>query len=184
MPLFNSIKSHESKQADVIVVLGAAVWEGGRPSPTLRRRILHGIELLKRDRSDILLLTGGIGKNPPSEAQVMKRIAIEKGVTEDQIIVEESAKSTLDSAYACSKIIRINGWSSALIVTDRYHVLRSVFLFRQFGIRVFFSTPEDVGFTVKSWKFWYRYSREFLSFPWNLFRVCIRKFAMRKQYLK
>jgi len=184
MPLFNSIKSPESKQADVIVVLGAAVWEGGRPSPTLRRRILHAIELLKRGHSDVLILTGGIGKNPPSEAQVMKRIAIEKGVTEEQIIVEESAKSTLDSAYACSKIIRMNRWSSALIVTDRYHVLRSAFLFRQFGIRVFFSTPDDVGFTLRSWKFWYSYSREYLALPWNLFRVCIRKFVMRKQYLQ
>ena len=184
MSLFNSTQSIESKKTDVIVVLGAAVWAGGRPSPTLRRRILHAIELLKKGHSDVLILTGGIGKNPPSEAKVMKRIAIEKGVSENQIIVEESAKSTIDSAYACSKIIRMNGWSSALIVTDRYHVLRSVFLFRQFGIRVFFSTPEDVGFTVKSWKFWYRYSRELLAFPWNIFRVCIRKIAMRKQYLQ
>ncbi len=31
---------------DVIVVLGAAVWPGGQPSPALQRRILHAVDLL------------------------------------------------------------------------------------------------------------------------------------------
>jgi vancomycin permeability regulator SanA len=163
------------EKTDVIVVLGAAVWPGGIPSPSLRRRVLHAVELLQCGRSDVIIFSGGIGKNPPSEAQIMRQLAIEQGVSENDIIMEEAAKSTLDSAVACSRIICEKGWATALIVTDRYHLIRSAFLFRRFGIRVICSAPEDSGLGPRRWKWWYLYTREFLAFPWSIFRVYVRK---------
>ncbi|OEU68069.1 MAG: hypothetical protein BBJ57_11840 [Desulfobacterales bacterium PC51MH44] len=165
------------EKTDVIVVLGAAVWPGGIPSPSLRRRVLHAVELLQCGRSDVIIFSGGIGKNPPSEAQIMRQLAIEHGVSKDDIIIEEAAKSTFDSAVACSWIICENGWATALIVTDRYHLIRSAFLFRRFGIRVICSAPEDSGFGPRRWKWWYLYTREFLAFPWSIFRVYARKIS-------
>jgi vancomycin permeability regulator SanA len=54
---------------DVIVVLGAAVWPGGQPSPTLQRRTLHAVDLLQRGYATYLLVTGGLvqpgGNNIP-----------------------------------------------------------------------------------------------------------------------
>jgi vancomycin permeability regulator SanA len=88
MPLKTTLNSDHSDNADVIVVLGAAVWAGGRPSPTLRRRVLHAVELLQCGHSDILILSGGVGKFPPSEARVMRRVAMSRGVARDKIIME------------------------------------------------------------------------------------------------
>ena len=59
----------------VIVVLGAAVWEGGQPSPALKRRLLHGVKLWKEGNAKYIIVSGGIGKHPPSEAAVMKKLA-------------------------------------------------------------------------------------------------------------
>jgi len=153
---------------DVIIVLGAAVWAGGKPSPSLRRRILHGIKLYRQGISDILILTGGVGKYPPSEAEAMGRLAREHGIAEDRIILEETAASTLDSAVACSGIIRENGWSTALVVTDQYHLFRSVFLFRKFGVQALGSGPQSDRSNMGRWRWWYMHVREFFALLWSL----------------
>ena len=65
---------------DVIVVLGAAVWPGGQPSPALQRRILHAVDLWQQGYAVYLLVTGGVGKYPPAEAAVMQRLAVAHGI--------------------------------------------------------------------------------------------------------
>jgi hypothetical protein len=66
---------------DVIVVLGAAVWKDGQPSPADGRRVLHAVDLLRKGRADFLLATGVLGKYPSSEARVMWDIALNEGVS-------------------------------------------------------------------------------------------------------
>ena len=65
---------------DVIVVMGAAVWPSGVPSPALKRRLDHGVFLWQKRYSENLLLTGGTGRFPPAEALVMRRLALAAGV--------------------------------------------------------------------------------------------------------
>ena len=170
-----SNKLHQPDKADVIIVLGAAVWAGGVPSPALRRRVLHAVELFQRGLSDALIVSGGIGKNPPSEARIMRRLAQKHGISEDKIVMEESARSTLDSAVVCSQILRKNRWSRALLVTDCYHITRAAILFRLCGIDVALSTPEFMGFGPQRWKWWAWHFREFMALLWNLLRFFIRR---------
>ena len=103
---------------DVIIVMGAAVWEGHRPSPALRRRLLHGVSLWKQGAADYLLVTGGLGKYPPAEARVMKTLATEEGVPPEKILSEDQSTSTFESGIHCAKIMQVRGWSTAVIVTD------------------------------------------------------------------
>jgi len=170
-----SRKLDKSDRVDVIVVLGAAVWKNGAPSPVLRRRILHAVELFHSGISNFLLVTGGVGKYPPAEAQVMRRLAMEHGVSKEQVIMEESAKSTLESTIACSDIIKKNGWSTALIVSDKYHLLRSVLLFRQFGIHVFGSAPEDSKIEMGRLRWWHMIFREVFAIPWSIILIYMQK---------
>src|SRR5882724_3797868 len=65
---------------DVIVVLGAAVWPGGQPSPTLQRRVMHAVDLMQQGYAVYLLVTGGMGHYPPTEAEVMQRLAVAHGI--------------------------------------------------------------------------------------------------------
>jgi len=169
------VKLDQIHKTDVIVVLGAAVRPGGRPSPTLRRRTLHAIRQFEQGFSDFMIFTGGTGRHSPSEAEVMRRLAAEHGIPDDRLILEETAASTLDSAFACARIIREKGWSTAFVVSDRYHLFRSVSLFRRLGIQAYGSAPAEEKSHSIPRKLRYAIVREWIAFPWSLIRLYVRR---------
>lgn len=123
------------QQYDVIVVLGAAVWSRGRPSPTLERRLRRGLELFRQGKADYLLFTGGLGRHPPAEAELMRQLALAAGVAPDRIAVETASHSTLENATNSAKIMADRGWRSALLVSDRLHLPRAILAFRAAGVK-------------------------------------------------
>ena len=128
-------------QSDVIVVLGAAVLPGGRPSPSLRRRVLHGVSLLHEGRASFLIVSGGLGKHPPAEAEVMMAVAMEHGVPASSIVLDRAATTTWESAVECRRIMKARDWSTAVVVSDPYHLPRALILFRFAGISAITSGP-------------------------------------------
>ena len=162
------LRKEEREPFDVIVVLGAAVWKGGMPSPVIKRRVLHAVNLMKNGRAKYLLLTGGLGKHPPTEARVMKDLAIKEGIPPKRLILEEKATSTYESAVGCIQIIRKHKWSSAIIVSDPYHLFRATFLFRSFGVKAVGSGVKGGRKSNPLWKWVYYYIREAAAFLWYL----------------
>src|SRR5450755_5187737 len=53
----------EARAADVILVLGAAEYRG-RPSPVLKARLDHALELYRKHFAPSILTTGGAGGDP------------------------------------------------------------------------------------------------------------------------
>ena len=80
---------------EVIVVLGAAVREGGEASPALRRRVFHAIELARERPDSLLLFTGGVGIFPPAEAEVMARMATRLAVHSRSSAIERPPTGSL-----------------------------------------------------------------------------------------
>ena len=155
---------------DVIVVLGAAVWPGGQPSPALRRRVMHAVDLMQRGYAAYLLVTGGVGKYPPAEAEVMQRLAVAHGIPARHILREEQATSTFASAVLCGDMLRQRGWSRVLVVTDRYHLTRTLFAFRSCGLHAVGSAaPGKPARRLR--QRWYYYLREGLALLWYLGRA-------------
>src|SRR5437868_13315437 len=86
-----------AKRASAIVVLGAAQYVG-RPSPVLRARIDHAIDLWRRGFAPKIIFTGGFGdRDTTSEAAVGQRYALERGVPAKDILIENSGRSTAQS---------------------------------------------------------------------------------------
>lgn len=168
-------RSAEQDIADVAVVLGAAVWSGGRPSPTLARRTLHGVHLLQRGAARHLLLTGGIGRHPPSEASVMRGLAERAGVPAARMLLDESAGTTLDSARTCAAMIAARRWTRVLIVTDRYHLPRALLAFRRFGIVAQGSPPPEGRGDTGQWEWVLLSLRELVAIPWYVVRLALVK---------
>lgn len=154
----------------VVVVLGAAVWPHGQASPALQRRMLHAITLVQRGVATHLLLTGGVGKHPPAEAHVMQRLAHEHGIPSTNLIIEDRATSTLESARLCSDLLRQHGWNRAIVTTDAYHLARALFAFRCFGVQVVGSAAPGQP-ARRLWKRWYHYGRERCAFGWYALRL-------------
>src|SRR5213595_2517085 len=69
-----------AQRADAIVVLGAAQYVG-RPSPVLKARLDHALELWHQGLAPWLILTGGTGTgDTTSEAAVSRRYMMRRGV--------------------------------------------------------------------------------------------------------
>ena len=156
--------------------MGAAVWEGGLPSPALRRRTAHGIALVKRGEAEYLLLSGGIGRHPPAEAQVMRNMALDAGLAQERIVLEEKGRSTFESVMGCVSIMGERGWTRATVVSDAYHLLRARLVFRAFGIRTTGSAAEGGREANRFFKWWYYHMREFVALPWYMLLVIRKKF--------
>jgi vancomycin permeability regulator SanA len=167
------------KPYDVIVVFGAAVWKGGKPSPALKRRLLHGVALLQEGHASNLLVTGGIGRYPPSEAAVMKDLAQKAGIDSENIFMEDEGTSTYSSITKCSQIMHRNNWTSVLVVSDPYHVNRAARMFRCFNIKADGSAPEGGKHSNSVWRWRFYYLREFLALPWYL--ILMFSTVMRKR---
>ncbi len=116
------------------VVLGTQVLPGGRPSRTLDARVRHAARLHAGGRIDRLVVTGGVGRHPPSEAEVMARILREEGVPKDAVGLEDEAESTWDSARLVAAIAAEEGVSEVLVVTDPLHCVRTAAAFRRAGL--------------------------------------------------
>ncbi|MBN2113992.1 MAG: YdcF family protein [Acidimicrobiia bacterium] len=119
-----------------VVVLGAQVLGPGRPSPAVRRRVAHGVAVLRRRGIRWLLLMGGVGKAGVSEASVMAGLARDLGVEAGRVLLEEQSTSTLEQAVAAARLAREHRWGRVVLVTDRYHLPRARFLFQRMGLEV------------------------------------------------
>ena len=173
-------KAKDDDRFTVIVILGAAVWPGGKPSPTLKRRTLHASSLYKRKRGKKIIASGGLGENPPTEAVVMKQILLADGVEEKDIILDEKSLTTFDSAVNVRKILRQNHYSDVILVTSSYHVVRSLLAFRSLGIKAKASaSPEKKGETDYNNLAWL-HVREILALPWYVALALFHRIARMK----
>lgn len=168
-----------SEKADVVIVLGAAVWEGGVASPSLRRRSIHGARLILAGHADTLIASGGVGQHPPSEASVIRSLALAEGVAPQSIILDEKSTSTLTSAINCASIVRSKNWSSALVVSDQYHMFRAVFLLRRLGVAASPSAADSSGAGTPRVRWYWLHMRECLAIPWSWIKVSIYLYSSR-----
>lgn len=121
-------------RADVIVILGAAVWPGGQPSLVLRDRTLRAAELYHQGVAPKIICTGGVGAYPPAEAEVEKELLMQAGVPESAIILETASTSTIEQARAIKAMGDQQGFRSIALVTSFYHERRAIRFFQSAGI--------------------------------------------------
>ena len=127
-------KLDEKAHCDVAIVLGAAT-SNGEVSPVYRERINHGIWLYENGYVDYLILTGGIGKgNEKSDGYVAKQYAIEKGVPEQVILIEEKSKITAENLEYAKEIMDAFSMDTAIIVSDPLHMKRAMLMASDSGI--------------------------------------------------
>lgn len=133
----------EAQPADVIVVLGAAEYNG-RPSPVLRARLDHALELYRQKLAPRILTTGGAGGDPVfTEGTVGRSYLMSQGVPSDDIVVENEGESTVHSVALAAEIIRRMGLRSAIVVSDGYHIYRVKKMLEARGLRVYGSPRKD-----------------------------------------
>lgn len=127
-------KSTISTPERIIVVLGAAVWADGAPSPTLRRRCAAAAQLWSAGGFDRIIPSGGVGRHPPAEADVMAGLLVAAGVPASAIDPERYATRTIETAQYVARMVPPDARITA--VSDRYHLTRVWVAFRSVGLIV------------------------------------------------
>jgi uncharacterized SAM-binding protein YcdF (DUF218 family) len=142
----------EARPADVILILGAAEYRG-RPSPVLKARLDHGLQLYQRGLAPRILTTGGAGGDPDfTESEVGRAYLVDRGVPSDAIVVEREGESTAHSTAAAAEIMRRMGLDSAIVVSDGYHIFRVKKMLEFRGLKVY-GSPRNAppGGGVRRW---------------------------------
>jgi len=159
----------EARPAQAIVVLGAAQY-AGKPSPVLRARLDHALELWNRHLSSLLIVTGGTGAgDTTSEADVGRTYAERHGVPDSAILVENAGRTTSESMRAVAGMLEVRGLQSALLVSDPFHMLRLRILARRFGFTPYTSPTQTSPISPNREERWKYIFSESLKAPMAFF---------------
>jgi uncharacterized SAM-binding protein YcdF (DUF218 family) len=132
----------ERHQADAIVVMGAAQYDG-RPSPVFAARLDHAVELYRAGLAPWLIVTGGKAPGDrTTEAASGQAYVIGRGVPAAAILPEDRSRTTLESIQAVGQVMRTRGLDSAVFVSDRPHMLRVLRMAADDGIRAWGSPTQ------------------------------------------
>ncbi|MEK7406582.1 MAG: YdcF family protein, partial [Acidobacteriota bacterium] len=152
----------EAQPADVIVILGAAEYRG-RPSPVLKARLDHGLELFRRRLAPRILTTGGAGGDPVfTEGEVGRSYLVNNNVPSEAIIVEAEGESTMHSTTAAAEIMRRMGLGSCILVSDGYHIFRAKRMLEARGFRVYGSPRPETP--RNDWRRWWLCARQAVGY--------------------
>jgi uncharacterized SAM-binding protein YcdF (DUF218 family) len=145
----------EARRADVIIIMGAAEYRG-RPSPVLRARIDHALDLYRRKLAPRIMTTGGAGGDPVyTEGEVARHYLVRQGVPSESILVEAEASSTAHSISIAAEMMRRMNLHSCIVVSDGYHIFRTKRMLQSSGLEVYGSPRPSVprGTWREKWLF-------------------------------
>jgi uncharacterized SAM-binding protein YcdF (DUF218 family) len=132
-------EASEIDRVDVIVVLGAAQYQGA-PSPVLRGRLEHAALLYRQGRSDrVLLLGAGRPGDISTEAEAGRAYLVERGLPPGAVVALPVGSTTLESLRAAASWMRERGLASAFLVSDPWHNLRIRRMGRDLGMEAYVS---------------------------------------------
>jgi uncharacterized SAM-binding protein YcdF (DUF218 family) len=153
-----------------IVIFGAALRADGQPTPTLSRRV--GAALLFGERlavPPVYVPTGGIGRYGPSEASAMAVLLRSAGVADTRIVLEDTARDTLDSVRACAQLLRSRRHAGPVFAaTSAYHLPRCLVLLHLAGVPARAVPPPRVPAATASLRRWRWRLREVPALPWDV----------------
>jgi SanA protein len=135
---------------DVAVVLGTVpALRSGNPNLHFTARISAAARLYHSGKVKHLLLSGDNGRRDYDEPTAMKQALLALGVPESAMTLDYAGFRTLDSMARAKQVF---GQDRIMIITERFHAARAVFLARHFGVDAVAVCAEDLpaAWTLRS----------------------------------
>ena len=119
--------------ADTLVVLGSQVVGTPAQAPlTLQIRLNTAIDYLQNNPNTKVIVCGGQGPDESAtEASVMAKYLIDNGINADRVYQEDQSKRTAEQFIFANRVLPLG---RTVVVTNDFHILRSVMLARRSGI--------------------------------------------------
>lgn len=111
--------------ADVVVVLGAAQYDG-TPSAVLGSRLDHAARLWRDGVAPVIVTVGGRRAGDTyTEAEAGRNYLTSYGIPQAAVVPIGQGSDTLESLRAVAGRAATAGWRTAVIVSDPWHSLRA-----------------------------------------------------------
>jgi len=139
LQVWQASRQDQARPVQAIVVLGAALYNGV-PSPDLRARLNHALDLWSRKLSDVIVVTGG--KQPGdrfTEATAGADYLAAKGVPQADILREVSGRNSWQSLESTAGFLIARHRTTVLLVSDPYHDKRISLMADELGLKPYVS---------------------------------------------
>lgn len=140
----------ELGKADVAIVLGNAVDSIGQPSARLQARLDTAVALYQRGPFTQVIVSGGVGAAGFDEAVVMQGYLMAQGLPASSIWVDSAGNTTDLTVQHAAQMMKTNGWRSALVISQYFHIARCKLALQRYGITLVFAAhanffePRDI----------------------------------------
>ncbi len=126
-------KETEAPAERVAIIFGAGIRQDGTPTAMLRDRVLTGADLYFSGKVEKLLMSGDNRFENYNEPESMRQFALSAGVPDEAIVLDYAGRRTYDTCYRAKVIF---GLKDALLVTQKFHLPRALFLCNTLGLNV------------------------------------------------
>jgi SanA protein len=118
-------------QNRVAIVFGAGLLRDGSAGPVLSDRVETAVKLYQAGKVDKLLMSGDNRFVEYNEPEAMRQYALDRGVPDDDIVLDYAGRRTYDTCYRAKHIFQVD---SAILITQAFHMPRALFLCNWFDV--------------------------------------------------
>lgn len=141
----NKIYQRENAPSErVAVVFGAGLRRDGTPTPILRDRVETAADLYFSGKVEKILMSGDNRFLEYNEPESMRQYALSLGVPDEAIVLDYAGRRTYDTCYRAKAIF---GVENTLLVTQKFHLPRALFICNALGIKA-------VGVEASNRRYW------------------------------
>lgn len=119
--------------APAVIVLGASVHPSGEPSDVLEDRLLTALEVYQAGKAEKFIVSGDNGQEEYDEVNAMREFLLAHDVPPEDVFLDHAGFDTYDSMYRAQAIF---GLSQAIVVTQRFHLPRALYIGESLGMDV------------------------------------------------
>jgi SanA protein len=140
--IFDSVEQlGKIERPQAVLVLGAAVYASGNPSPVLKDRLDYAYQVYEYyDGKIAVIVSGDNGTVEYNETKAMYDYLISKGVNADDIYRDYAGFNTYDSIYRAGYIFKVQ---SIIICTQRFHIYRALYIAKRLGFKAYGYAAEN-----------------------------------------
>jgi vancomycin permeability regulator SanA len=130
------------------LVLGAGIRNNETPTQILKLRLDTAVEMYKKNEVKDIIVSGDNSKEYHNEPKVMKDYLVRNGIPFDVVREDFGGRRTMDSCYRTKNYFGVN---EAFVITQRFHLPRSVFLCEDVKLKVYPIAAQDTGPNTVIW---------------------------------
>ncbi len=127
-----TFRMEDVPQTRVAIVFGAGLLRDGSAGPVLSDRVETAVKLYQTGRVNKLLMSGDNSFVEYNEPEAMRQYALERGVPNEDIVLDYAGRRTYDTCYRAKHIFQVD---TAILVTQAFHMPRALFLCNWFDVK-------------------------------------------------